>query len=218
MAKNSRTGAKAAAPETVMVPGPAGELEGIWEVPADEPVAVAVVCHPHPLHQGSMHNKVAHTLARAFIEAGACVLRFNFRGVGKSAGVFDNAVGETADALAAVDWVRSREPGKPLWLGGFSFGAQVSLQASGKAGPERLVTVAPPVQRFGDTRPGRPHCPWLLIQGDDDEVVEPQGVLDWARAYDHPPSIEVFAGVGHFFHGNLTGLRQAVARFLDQPE
>jgi len=199
----------------VMIPGPVGELEGIWEMDGNrKPRAVAVVCHPHPLHQGSMQNKVAHTLAKAFFDCGAAVLRFNFRGVGKSEGEFDNAVGETADALAAVEWVRERFTDKSLWLGGFSFGAQVALQASGKAKPEQLVTVAPPVQRFGDTRPGRPDCPWLLLQGDADDVVESQAVLDWAAAYEPPPQIEVFPGVGHFFHGNLTGLRQRVSDFL----
>lgn len=201
--------------EAVVVPGPEGQLEGLWHPAGDDPAAVAVVCHPHPQHEGTMHNKVAHTLARAFSDCNAAVLRFNFRGVGKSEGEFDQAVGETADALAAVKWVREQHPDRPLWLGGFSFGAQVALQATGKARPERLVTVAPPVQRFGDTRPARPRCPWLLIQGEADEVVNADAVLAWAEAYDEPPLIKRFPDVGHFFHGSLTGLREAVTGFLD---
>lgn len=204
--------------EAVTVEGPAGALEGLWHVSDDAPRAVAVVCHPHPQHQGTMHNKVAHTLARAFFAGSAAVLRFNFRGVGRSEGEFDEAVGETADALAAVAWVREQYPDIPLWLGGFSFGAQVALQATGKAKPDRLVTVAPPVQRFGDARPARPACPWLLLQGEADEIVDADAVLEWARAYDEPPVIRTFPDVGHFFHGNLTGLREAVTDFLSDGE
>ncbi|MCP1728389.1 alpha/beta superfamily hydrolase [Natronospira proteinivora] len=203
--------------EALAFTGPAGKLEGLLqESDSDEARAIAVVCHPHPLHQGSMHNKVAHTLARACSEAGAVSLRFNFRGVGGSEGEFDEAVGETADALAAVAWMREHYPGLPLWLAGFSFGAQVSLQASPKAGPDRLITVAPPVQRFGGTRPARPDCPWLLLQGEADEVVDPQAVFDWAERYAEPPEIARFPEVGHFFHANLTPLRERVLAFLKE--
>ncbi len=201
-------------PERPVFPGPVGNLEGIFELPKADPVAIAVACHPHPQHEGTMQNKVVHTLARAFVESGAATLRFNFRGVGRSEGDFDQAVGETADALAAVAWVRDRFPTLPLWLGGFSFGAQVSIQACGKARPDCLVSIAPPVERFGDLRPRRPDCPWLLIQGEADEVVDPAGVFSWAESYDPPPEIERFPDVGHFFHANLTPLKQRVNAFL----
>jgi len=211
MAKHSTQG------EATWVDGPAGRLEARLHAPEDDSIrAVAVVCHPHPQHKGSMHNKVAHTLTRASVLAGAEALRFNFRGVGSSEGEFDQAVGETADALAAVAFMRARHPGLPLWLAGFSFGAQVSLQACGRAEPDRLVTVAPPVARFGGARPARPACPWLLLQGEADEVVDPQSVFDWAQAYPEPPELAVFPDVGHFFHGQLTPLRDRVQQFLSE--
>lgn len=202
-------------PARPVIPGPSGRLEGMLELPEAAPRAIAVACHPHPQHEGTMHNKVVHTLARAFVESGAATLRFNFRGVGRSEGEFDRAVGETADALAAVQWMRDRFSDLPLWLGGFSFGAQVSIQACGKARPDCLVSIAPPVERFGDLRPARPDAPWLLMQGEADEVVEPGGVFRWAESYEPPPRIERFPGVGHFFHGNLTPLKRRVAAFLE---
>jgi len=203
-----------AASESVIFQGPAGQLQGLLDAPPDVPHAIAVVCHPHPLQQGAMTNKVAYILARAFNDLGAASLRFNFRGVGKSAGSFDNGLGETADALAAVDWLSARYPGAPLWLGGFSFGAYVALRAQSERPAKRLVTVAPAVERF-DTAPIKlPVCPWLLIQGDADEVISPQAVFDWARNLPHPPSLAVLKGAGHFFHGRLNELRQTVIEYF----
>jgi alpha/beta superfamily hydrolase len=190
--------------------GPAGELEGLLDYPADAPRAVAVVCHPHPLQQGSMHNKVTYILARAYNDLGAVSLRFNFRGVGASTGRFDDGVGESADALAAMDWCAARHPGLPLWLGGFSFGAYVALRAQSERPVQRLCTVAPAVQRFDAATIQPPGCPWLLVQGDADDVVSPQAVLDWAATFPQPPRVAVLRGAGHFFHGRLNELREAV--------
>ncbi|MGH8378595.1 MAG: alpha/beta hydrolase, partial [Gammaproteobacteria bacterium] len=146
--------------------GEAGILEGLMDEPAMTASAVAVVCHPHPLQQGAMTNKVAYILARAFNDLGAVSLRFNFRGVGKSSGTFDNGIGEIADALAAMDWIGARHPGLTLWLGGFSFGAYIALRVQSKRPVRRLVTVAPAVERFDAASIELPVCPWLLIQGD----------------------------------------------------
>ncbi|MGH8398037.1 MAG: alpha/beta hydrolase [Gammaproteobacteria bacterium] len=190
--------------------GEAGVLEGLVDAPAVPASAVAVVCHPHPLQQGAMTNKVAYILARAFNDLGAMSLRFNFRGVGKSAGKFDNGIGETNDALAALDWLSIQYPGLPLWFGGFSFGAYIALRAQSERRVTRLVTVAPAVERFDTTPIKAPAYPWLLIQGDADEVVSPQAVIDWARNLPHPPAIAVLKGAGHFFHGRLNELRQTV--------
>ena len=140
----------------------------------------AVVCHPHPLHQGTMQNKVAHTLARAALGRGAPTLRFNFRGVGRSAGSHDDGRGETDDALAAIEWMRVRHPGADLWLMGFSFGAMVALRAAAQAEPTRLVTVAPAVARFLPDHPASPTMPWLLVQGGADELVDAAEVRAWA--------------------------------------
>ena len=192
-------------------PGPVGDIEGLLDDPDVAPTAIAVVCHPHPLQGGAMQNKVAYMLARAFNDMGALSLRFNFRGVGKSAGQFDNGIGETGDALAAIDWLMAQHPGLPLWLGGFSFGSFVALRAQSRRPVQRLVTVAPAVERFATSDIVPPACPWLLVQGDADDVVSPEKVLAWARGLAAPPRILEMAGAGHFFHGRLNELREAVA-------
>lgn len=157
-----------------------------------------------------MHNKVAYILARAFNELGGISLRFNFRGVGASDGEYADGVGETADALAAIDWLTARHPGLPLWLAGFSFGAYVALRAQSQRPVKLLVTVAPAVERFDTSGVVLPTMPWLLVQGDADEVVAPQAVLDWVAGLAKPPQLAVLKGAGHFFHGRLNELRQTV--------
>lgn len=195
--------------------GPAGALEGMLDWPAGNPVAVAVVCHPNPVQGGTMQNKVAYILARAFNDMGAVSLRFNFRGVGASAGAFDRGEGETDDALAAMDWLTARHPGVPLWLAGFSFGAYVALRAQSRRDVRKLVTVAPAVERFERSAIVTPRCPWVLVQGDADDVVPPQAVLDWAAALTPPPRLALLEGAGHFFHGRLNELRDSVIRELN---
>lgn len=207
--------ANAVKTEKLFLDGPAGRLEALLDLPGQKGVqAAAVVLHPHPLHEGTMLNKVAYTLARGFVQLGAPALRFNFRGVGKSEGQYADAVGETDDALAALDWMQARWPNAELWLGGFSFGAQVALLAANQRPVSRLVTVAPPVQRFAGQALERPRADWLLIQGDADEVVDAEQVLRWARAQSPPPRTEVLAGAGHYFHGRLNELRNIVLRHL----
>jgi alpha/beta superfamily hydrolase len=206
------------APEAVVVPGPAGPLEARAEDPEPSavPSVVGVVCHPHPLYGGTMQNKVVHTLARAMQQLGAPTLRFNFRGVGSSAGTHDGGAGEIDDAVAAAQWARRRWGCDQLWLAGFSFGAAVALQAAPRLGPQRLVTVAPPVARLG-LAAERPDAAWLVVQGDADELVDPAEVARWAAAYDPPPELKVLAGAEHFFHGRLAELRETVMAFLGNP-
>jgi alpha/beta superfamily hydrolase len=204
-------------PELLEIPGPAGPLEAILEDPgagAGEPPALAVVCHPHPLHEGTMRNKVVHTVARAANRLGAPALRFNFRGVGMSAGAWDEGRGETDDALAAIAWARARWPGAPLWLAGFSFGAFVALHAAAVARPAALVTVAPPVGRFPVGETPEPACPWLVVQGEADELVDYRAVVEWAGARPAPPGLALLPATSHFFHGRLAELQQAVQDFL----
>jgi alpha/beta superfamily hydrolase len=150
---------------------------------------------------------------------GAPTIRFNYRGVGASAGTFDDGRGETDDALAAVAAGRQRWPGAALWLAGFSFGGVVALRASVRAEAgrvERLVTIAPALGRaFADPADiALPSCPWLIVQGDADEVIDGQLVIAWAGRVAPPPRLAVLAGVGHYFHGNLAALQQEVSPFL----
>ncbi|MGH8134628.1 MAG: alpha/beta hydrolase [Steroidobacteraceae bacterium] len=215
--------------ERIAIAGPAGDLQTLVETPATEQgerrtaPAFAVVCHPHPLHAGTMDNKVVYTVARVFEQLGAAAIRFNFRGVGASAGSYDEGRGEAADALAVIAWGRRRWPEAVLWLAGFSFGGAVAVRIAGEAHPARLVLVAPGITRFERTEidVGRaaPACPWLIVQGDADEVVPPQAVRDWAGALSplpgvSPPRLRVLAGAGHFFHGRINDLRDTVLAFM----
>ncbi|HYW02652.1 MAG TPA: CocE/NonD family hydrolase [Gammaproteobacteria bacterium] len=191
--------------------GPAGELEARIDLPAGGAGAgrAALVCHPHPLYGGTMDNKVVYTLARAFNDLGMPALRFNFRGVGESDGAFAGGDGEAADALAAWDWIDAEWGPRELCLAGFSFGAMVALRVAEERRPACLVTVAPPVRDLPAEYAG-PGCPWVLVQGEADDVVEAPAVLEWAGRLAAPPRVETFAGVGHFFHGHLPQLRERV--------
>ena len=193
----------------IEISGPAGVLEAAIDSSVGRTIATAVICHPDPLQQGAMTNKVVTTVARAFTRLGADAVRFNFRGVGKSEGSYAGGVGESDDALAVVAWCRERWPGRPLYLCGFSFGAAVALSISARVAPAGLVTVAPPVDRL---REGfvAPRCPWLLVHGEADDVVPLPPVLEWSRGLPSPPKIVLLPGVGHFFHGSLGALTQAV--------
>lgn len=203
-------------PQAVTLAGPAGPLEARVEDPSpgSAPRQVGVVCHPHPLYGGTMQNKVVHTLARSMQELGAATVRFNFRGVGGSAGAYDGGVGELEDALAVCAWARRQWNCEALWLAGFSFGAAVALQAAQTTAPRALVTVAPPVGRIIVAPVPRPQCPWLVVQGDHDELVDVAAVRRWAAGYVPAPQLAVLAGAEHFFHGRLGELRGAVLEFL----
>jgi hypothetical protein len=202
-------------PQPVAIDGPAGQIEARVEdaAPGGPPPRVGVVCHPHPLYGGTMQNKVVHTLARAMQELGVPTVRFNFRGVGRSAGAYDGGAGELDDVLAACAWARRRWNCEALWLAGFSFGAAVALQAAPTVAPRALVTVAPPVGRIIVAPVPRPDCPWLVVQGDRDELVDVAQVRRWVAGYAPPPELAVLQGAEHFFHGRLGDLRAAALEF-----
>ena len=201
--------------EAFLIDGPAGDLEALLETPRDHtPQACAVVCHPHPTQGGAMTNKVAHTLARSFVGQNMAALRFNFRGVGQSEGAFDDGVGEQQDVHAAVAWMRENLPDLPLWLAGFSFGAALAVRAAVADKPAGLVSVAPAVSRFANNLEEQPACPWLIAQGDQDELVDIDETIDWVNTLDPGPELQVFPDTGHFFHGKLVVLRNAVEKFI----
>jgi alpha/beta superfamily hydrolase len=208
--------------QTRMIPGPAGRLEAVVAAPPHErPAGVAVVCHPHPLYGGALSNKVVYTLASCALKAGLVALRFNFRGVGRSEGQYDQGRGETEDALAAVAWLRERQPGAPLWLAGFSFGAYVALAAAARARPAALVSVSIPFGRvLGSSgafvAPPHPNCPWLALHSRDDEVVNYEETRRALQAYHPPPQLVTLDGAGHFWHGRLGDLQQAVLPFVQR--
>ncbi|MEX0900680.1 MAG: alpha/beta fold hydrolase [Gammaproteobacteria bacterium] len=205
--------ARADSPLTLV--GPAGAIEAALTEPdgAVAPDTFAVVCHPHPLHDGTMDNKVVHTLARSFAKRGVPAIRFNFRGVGGSAGAYDAGDGEVEDTLAVSAYMRERFGDRPAWLAGFSFGSFVALRAATRAPCAGLVMVAPPVQRFPFDQ-ALPDCPILVIQGDADDVVDCADVQAWAYAAKPMPRFELLPGVGHFFHGHLNDLRKILEAFL----
>ena len=156
-----------------------------------------------------MSNKVVTTLARAFARLGADAVRFNFRGVGTSQGRYADGVGEREDALAVIAWCRARWPGRRLYLGGFSFGAAVAAAIAARVAPAGLVTVAPPVDKLPADF-SAPACPWLLVHGEADDVVPARPVIEWCATLPAPPRVVLLPGVGHFFHGRLPALAQAV--------
>lgn len=197
--------------ERARIAGPVGTIEIAIDHPADReaPVGVVVLSHPHPLFGGTMDNKVVQTMVRAFLQMGWRTVRHNFRGVGASEGVHDEGRGESEDLLAVI--AAHRLPGRPLALGGFSFGAYVTTLAAarleGDARASRVLLVGPSTQRAlpADVPPDT-----VVIHGEADDVVPLSATMDWARPQQLP--VIVMPGTGHFFHGQLTQLRDLIVR------
>lgn len=194
--------------------GPSGILELAIDRPAGAPIGTAVLCHPHPLHGGTMTNKVVQTLARACVLAGWNAVRFNFRGVGGSEGVYNEGRGELSDLLSVID---VQAPEGPLCLAGFSFGAFVTSHATAQLHPhrdiQRLVLVGTAASRFEVAPvPTDLHLRSLVIHGEQDDTVPLASVMDWARPQALP--VLVVPAGGHFFHGQLPLLRELVLRHL----
>jgi len=191
------------ATQRASVAGPAGLIECAIDAPPDVR-GVAVLCHPHPQHGGTMDNKVVQTMARAFVQFGYRAVRFNFRGIGASQGGWDEGHGEIDDALAAIG--AYREAGLPLAIGGFSFGGYVASQAAARlADVERLVLIAPAVTNFSMAPVPQSS---VVIHGEVDDVVPLAAVFDWARP--QPLPVTVIPGAGHFFHGQLALLKTLI--------
>jgi alpha/beta superfamily hydrolase len=202
--------------ERLLLAGPVGPIECAIDQPAGQPAnevgalrGVAVLAHPHPLFGGTLDNKVVQTMARAFTLMGYRAVRFNFRGVGETAGTHDEGRGESDDLLAVV--AAQRQAGLPLALGGFSFGGYVTTLAAARLAEgeraERLLLVGPSTQR---ATPAPVPDDTVVIHGETDDVVPLAATLDWARPQQLP--VIVMPGVGHFFHGQLPRLRQLILR------
>ena len=207
----------------ISLAGAAGILEGVAHIPDNAPRAIAVVAHPLPTMEGTMENKVVTTLAKTFAELGFVALRFNFRGVGGSEGVYDHGNGEVEDAIAVAryglneygssEYGPSDQNKLPLILSGFSFGGYVQARAAQSLHPRRLVLIAPAVGRFA-----MPEVPpdTLVIHGDQDEVVPLGKVMQWAQPQHLP--IVIMPGAGHLFHGRLLELKEIVRHnFMEHP-
>ena len=204
--------------ERLMLPGPAGQLEGLLEhVPGAEPKLAAVVCHPHPLYGGTMHDKAVFRAAKAAVALKLPALRFNFRGVGQSQGAYDHGTGERDDARAALDYLGSRFPSLPVVMMGFSFGAWVGL-AVGAADRRvaALVGLGLPIADLdfgflpGVTKPK------LVVQGTED-IYGPRDRMErFYASLAEPKQIHWVEGVDHFFTGRLESVQRAVTAFLEE--
>ena len=205
----------------VIFNGPEGRLEGRYHQSKQPDSPIAIVLHPNPLHGGNMNNRIVYVMYNAFVERGFSVLRFNFRGVGRSQGVFDNGIGELSDAAYAFDWVQQFNPNSPYcWIGGYSFGALISMQLMMRRPEiEGFVSVSPPAgtEDFSFLAP----CPssGLIVHGDNDEHVPSDAVQKLAQKLDGQKNISVHMGMvkgaDHFFKNKIDELSKEVESYLD---
>jgi len=193
--------------QKLLIDGPAGQLEMVIADPGESRRGYAIIAHPHPLHGGTLDNKVVQTLAKAFQGLGYATLRFNFRGVGESDGVFDDGRGELEDFLCVAEYATAQFGDVDKVFAGFSFGSFVAAAAAKSSDPRHLVLIAPAVGRFPVGEVGKQT---LVVHGEQDDVVLLSDVFDWARPQHLP--VVVFPGAGHFFHGALVDLKNLVLR------
>ncbi len=199
------------------IDGPVGKLE-LLTAPGREPQrnVIAVICHPLPTEGGTMTNKVVTTLYRVCRDLGIPTVRFNFRGVGESDGEFDSGKGEVDDLMGVLHWLKHAYPDASYWLLGFSFGSYIAASGASQWPCERLVTVAPPVHHYHYPSEIQISCPWIVIQGEHDDVVPSEQVYRWLDNFKQPPHLLRFPDAGHFFHGCLIPLRDELSRLLTQ--
>ncbi|MGH7558213.1 MAG: alpha/beta hydrolase [Gemmatimonadota bacterium] len=199
-----------------MFHGPAGRIEGIYRPGRPEARRSAVVCHPHPLHGGTMHNKVVYRAAKAFEWMGWPVLRFNFRGVGSSEGSFADGIGEADDVAAAIDWLAAQDAGAAPVVVGFSFGNAVGLPV-GAEDPRvtHLVGIGTPTESFDFDALAGTTKPKLFVQGDRDEHGSLENLRKGLERVAKPWKLVVVEDADHFFEGRLEALQQAIVDFLD---
>ncbi|MEM9530522.1 MAG: alpha/beta family hydrolase [Pseudomonadota bacterium] len=193
---------------TVHLAGPVGSLEALTDWPEEgSPVACSVICHSVSADGGTLHSKVVQMMERSMRELGAATVRLNFRGVGESEGEFDRGFGEAEDLVSVASWIRQVLPEAPLWLAGFGFGAYVTARAAPVLKPAQLVSVAPLIEEFDFEALELPPCPWLIVQGDQDECVNADAVYQWSQELPQPPQFIAIEDANHDFHRRLMDLR-----------
>lgn len=199
-----------------MIPGPVGPLEALLqEREHDRPRVTALVCHPHPLHGGTLHNKVVHRTASTLHQLGVVVLRFNYRGVGSSAGSYDNGQGELEDARTALRWLETRHPGARRWVCGFSFGAWVAARlTASESAVERVVLIAPGVRTSSFETMRASATPKLVIQGTADDICPLEALKPEYEQWAEPKELVLIEGGTHFFDRQLTPFADALAAAL----
>lgn len=201
--------------EEVFIPGPAGLLETVVEEPSSSPrKLLGIICHPHPLQEGTMNNKVVTTLVRVLQRLDIVPIRFNFRGIGRSQGSYGHVTGELDDLRAVVAWAKEHYPDYQILLAGFSFGSYIATKVATEMNPVALITIAPPVHHNAFNKLPEITFPWIVVQGEADEVVPPDEVFAWLETRSTQPSIIRLPGVGHFFHGQLIVLRDLLIERL----
>ncbi len=194
--------------KNLVINGAEGDIEAVLDLPEIiNHQYVSVNCHPHSLHGGTMTNKVVHTVSRSIAGLGIPSMRFNFRGVGKSHGEYDDGIGEQEDLLSVVNWMNEQYPNAQLILSGFSFGSFVSAFAAKNIEPSMLISVAPPVKRFDFSGFVKPNGNWQVIMGTEDELVDFNEVIKWVNSFNPKPNLYAMDGASHFFHGKLLDLR-----------
>lgn len=204
---------------TLTVPVDHGQLEAQLDEPEDEPRAKALICHPHPQHGGSMHNKVVYHTAKCLVELGVVVLRFNFRGVGQSTGEFDDGVGEREDAQQAIDWLGSEHPDLPLILGGFSFGSMVALSLiEENKDCSVAVGVGLPVSLYDFSYLNKVSVPTLVVQGGRDEFGSPEELREVIQENGTQLTIEPIPDTDHFLTDRYSELRLRIKNFFTTGE
>ena len=201
------------------IEGPAGRIEAILKEPAAPVTRVAVVCHPHPLFGGTMHNKVVYRIAKAFEKSGFATLRFNFRGTGRSHGAHDHGRGEQDDLRAAIKFVEEKYPDAAVWVAGFSFGSAVMLRAACGDGRVRAIVAAGvPVSKYDFSQVIDCPRPKLFVQGELDEFGAPADLERFVSGLQGPKKLEVIQGAGHFFDNRLPELEQVITDFIASVE
>lgn len=195
--------------------GPAGRIEAILKEPAGRVTRTAIVCHPHPLFGGTMHNKVVYRIGRAFHDAGFAVLRFNFRGAGQSEGEHDYGHGEQDDLRAAIGFIDAKYPDSEVWLAGFSFGSTVMLEVAACDDRVRaMVAAGVPVSKYDFADVEQCSKPKLFVQGSLDEFGPVEDLKGLFSKLDEPKQLRIIAGADHFFEGHLSELADAVSEFI----